>query len=217
MIRDIDLNEVSDGKLYRENDMVKAGCDGCKGCSQCCREMGDSILLDPLDIHRMKNGLSVSFENLMEGPVGLRVVDGLILPFLKMTGKEESCAFLNDTGRCTIHDFRPGFCRLFPLGRYYEGEDFRYFLQIHECAKKNRTKVKVKKWIDVPDFSMYEDFIRKWHAFQRNVQEKLDISGDEDLRKKVDMQILQDFYVNSFDPNDFYGDFYHRIDGFIDF
>ena len=30
--------------------------------------------------------------------------------------------FLDENGRCSIYAFRPGFCRLFPLGRYYVDE-----------------------------------------------------------------------------------------------
>lgn len=40
MKRNVNLEEISDGRLYDENDMVKAGCDDCKGCSACCRGMG---------------------------------------------------------------------------------------------------------------------------------------------------------------------------------
>ena len=50
MLREIDLSEISDGKLYTGNDMVKADCRGCAGCSSCCQGMGSSIILDPLDI-----------------------------------------------------------------------------------------------------------------------------------------------------------------------
>ena len=50
MLRDIDLNEISDGRLYTANDMVKADCMGCQGCASCCQGMGDSIVLDPYDI-----------------------------------------------------------------------------------------------------------------------------------------------------------------------
>ena len=57
MLRDIDLNKVSDGKLYGINDMAKTDCNGCKGCSSCCRGMGNSIVLDPLDAHRLSVGL----------------------------------------------------------------------------------------------------------------------------------------------------------------
>ena len=40
---------------------------------------------------------------------------------------------------------------------YYEAGDFSYFLQVHECSMKNRTKVKVSKWLDTPEISKYED------------------------------------------------------------
>ena len=43
MEREIDLKKISDGKLYTNKDMVKAGCGECQGCSDCCRGMGNSI------------------------------------------------------------------------------------------------------------------------------------------------------------------------------
>ena len=43
MLRNIDLKEISDGRLYDANDMVKAGSDDCSGCWDCCQGMGDSI------------------------------------------------------------------------------------------------------------------------------------------------------------------------------
>lgn len=42
MDREIDLKDISDGKFYGINDMVKADCQGCEGCSACCRGMGNS-------------------------------------------------------------------------------------------------------------------------------------------------------------------------------
>ena len=151
MKREVDLQEISDGKLYGLNDMVKADCGDCQGCSACCRGMGNSILLDPLDICRLSVNLNRTFEELLEDKIELNIVDGMILPNLRMSGEAEQCSFLDDNGRCTIHSFRPGICRIFPLGRYYENQGFQYFLQIHECKKDNRTKVKVRKWIDTPD------------------------------------------------------------------
>ena len=56
MKRDIDINEISDGKFYGPNDMVKADCGDCKGCSACCQGMGESIVLDPYDIYRLTTG-----------------------------------------------------------------------------------------------------------------------------------------------------------------
>ena len=47
------LEEISDGKRYGLNDMVRAACNDCAGCSSCCEDMGESILLDPLDIEKV--------------------------------------------------------------------------------------------------------------------------------------------------------------------
>lgn len=215
MLREIDLNEISDGKLYSVNDLVKAGCNDCVGCSACCRGMGDSIILDPLDIHNLTVGLCKTFEDLMEGgSIALRVVDGLILPHLNMIGAEEKCSFLNEEGRCKIHSFRPGFCRLFPLGRVYDEEGFRYFLQVNECTYKNRTKVKVKKWIDVPEIGKYEQFVIDWHFFQKEWQEELNSCEDLEARKQVSMLILREFYQKSYGKKDFYEEFGERLKAF---
>ena len=65
MLREIDLAEVSDGKLYTNNDMAKTDCGGCMGCSDCCRGMGSSIILDPYDMYRLSTGLQMNFEELL--------------------------------------------------------------------------------------------------------------------------------------------------------
>lgn len=36
MRREQTLEEISDGKLYDSNDMVKADCHDCEGCCDCC-------------------------------------------------------------------------------------------------------------------------------------------------------------------------------------
>lgn len=214
MIRDWNLEEMSDGKRYRLTDMVKADCDGCKGCSACCRGMGHSIVLDPYDCHRLVQGLQLRFEAMLEQYIELNIVDGVILPNLKMNTQREGepCAFLNEQGRCSIHPYRPGICRIFPLGRIYEERDFSYILQIHECARENKAKVKVNKWIDTPNVKENQKFICDWHFFLKDVQAYLLKKEDEALIKKVTMQILQTFYMEPFHAEeDFYPQFYARL------
>lgn len=212
MLREIDFDQVSDGKFYRVNDMVKADCGGCKDCSSCCRGMGDSIVLDPLDLHRICTGLGKSFEELLSLHLELGVVDGIILPHLKMNEPEESCSFLNQEGRCSIHPLRPGICRIFPLGRRYDGDSFQYFLQIHECPKPNKTKVKIRKWIDTPDVSRYEQYISDWHYYLKKLQNQaMEAHGPETV-KALSMQVLQQFYVLPYKTEqDFYQQFYERL------
>ena len=214
MLRECNLDEISDGKKYSINDMVKADCDDCKGCSACCHGMGSSIVLDPLDVHRLMSHFHTRFEVLLEDKIELNIVDGVILPNLKMNmqAEGEPCVFLDAEGRCSIHEDRPGICRIFPLGRVYEDNSFSYILQIHECQKENRSKVKVSKWIDTPDLKKNQQFITDWHYFLKAAQARLAAGGEEELIKRIAMQILQYFYIEPYHTDcDFYEQFDKRL------
>ena len=187
MKRNVSLEEISDGKLYTSNDMVKADCGDCEGCSACCHGMGESIVLDPLDIYRLTTNLEMTFEQLLSQYVELNVVDGIILPNLKMAGSNEACGFLDRNGRCSIHAHRPGICRLFPLGRYYEDGGFQYFLQTHECKKENRTKVKVKKWIDTPNVALYK---------AQNIRQEVEGVFQHIIQKEIPIKDVQLVILN---------------------
>ena len=181
--------------------------------------MGNSIILDPLDVSRLTKETGKSFEALLADTIELNVVDGLILPNIKMVNG--TCTFLNAEGRCGIHAARPGFCRLFPLGRYYEDGGFKYFLQIHECDRAGKVKVKVSKWIDTPDLPRYTEYINEWHDFQKQVQEtfariRMQDGAEEskDARiKQMCMYILNIMYVARYEENrDFYEQFEMRLE-----
>lgn len=217
MEREIDLQEISDGKLYTSNDMVKIGCNDCAGCSECCRVVGDTIILDPYDLCQLMQVTGLDFEGLMQDKVELQVVDGLILPNLKIRADGQGCAFLSDEGRCTIHNHRPGFCRMFPMGRIYQEDGFQYFLQIHECSYPNKTKVKLKKWLGIPELSRYEAYINKWHAFQKSVQSVIKNAENEAIIKQLNMYLLNQFFVKKYKAasesvmSDFYEEFEVRL------
>lgn len=212
MRREVTLEEISDGKLYERNDMVKADCFDCAGCCDCCTGMGDTVILDPYDVYRLGEGLGKTMDELLAAYLELGVVDGNILPHLRMAGPEERCVFLNEAGRCSIHRLRPGFCRLFPLGRYYENGSFRYILQVHECKKERRGKVKVQKWIDTPDIRRYEQFVSDWHYFLLDVQEALYGAEDTELIKNLNLYVVHQFYRKPYETGrDFYEQFYQRL------
>lgn len=231
MIRDKSIEEIYDGKFYEINDLVKIDCGGCKGCSACCHGMGSSIVLDPLDVHRLATGLKTSVAALLQDhlevlpgtcdPVQcparleLNVVDGIILPNLKLSGEAEACTFLNTEGRCSVHRVRPGVCRLFPLGRYYDGSgDFTYIVQAGECPYPVKSKVKVKKWIDTPNYAQYHQFVLKWHDFLRKVQLMVSESEAEQANALC-IKILQVFYLQPYPENGFYKEFERRITPYV--
>ncbi len=212
MKRQVSFEEISDGKRYGADDMVRAGCGGCEGCSACCQGMGDSIVLDPLDVHRLVTGTGRSFQELLTDAIELSVIDGVILPHLRMSGAEESCVFLNDEGRCRVHAFRPGICRMFPLGRVWEGREFQYFLQVHECPKPGKTKVKVKTWIDTPQVKAYEAFVKQWHGFVKDLEAAVHSEPDPDFAKNMNLYMLNAFYMRPYGTVDFYDAFAERLE-----
>ena len=110
-----------------------------------------------------------------------------------------------------MHPIRPGICRLFPLGRYYSDGGFQYFLQTHECKNENRTKIKVKKWIDTPNLKQNDEFILAWHDFVCDIQNKVMQAADDSVFKKVNMFLLQQFYMEPYKGEDFYPQFQERL------
>lgn len=212
----VSLAEISDGRLYRDNDMVKADCHGCNGCFQCCTGMGASVLLDAYDVYRLQKGLGKGLPELLaEGLAELNVVDGVVLPNLKMTGRDKRCVFLSGEDRCAIHGIRPVVCRMFPLGRYYEDHDFRYFLQVKECLAPNRSKVKVSKWLDTPEPARNHAFLWQWHLLRDRLEEA--VAGEEDIdgAKRLNLLMLNVFFLEPYDTEaDFYGQFEARLADF---
>ena len=215
MKRNVDLKEISDGRLYSSGDMVRADCRDCEGCSECCRGMGSSIILDPMDVWRLQKGIKKGFQALLEeGKIELNMADGMILPNLKMDAEREVCPFLDGQGRCSIHDCRPGLCRLFPLGRYYEENGFRYFIQIHECRKQDRGKIKIKKWLGIPNLKAYENYILEWHGFLNQCEDALETLNEENVRI-LELYVLRRFFETAYmaaDENGFYEEFSARME-----
>lgn len=197
MIREVDINDISDGNRYHSNDMVKISCNDCNGCYKCCTDMGKSIILDPYDIYQLTIGLNVSFEELLAGDepvIELSLVDGLLLPNIVMDNDRNSCRMLSDTGRCTIHGFRPGFCRMFPLGRIYEDGKFSYFNQIYECDYPTKSKVKIKKWLGIDNLASYEKFCISWHDYLDEVRGAIKDANDTDMASKIMVGLINRFY-----------------------
>ena len=207
------LEEISDGKIYGLQDMVRAACNDCKGCHSCCEDMGDSIILDPLDVYLLQKNLGIPVQNLIEKKIELRMVDGLILPNMMMSGETNCCVFLNEEGRCSIHSFRPGICRLFPLGRIYDENRLSYFLQNQGCVKQNRSKVKVSKWLDTPELKCNQQYLVDWHDFRKQMEEVIEETEDEKTVKTISMFLLNTFFIQPYDVDaDFYEQFYKRLE-----
>ncbi len=208
----VNLEEISDGKLYTKNDLVKLGCNGCNGRASCCRFAEDTITLDPYDMYQLNTGEGLSFELLYSRQlIALAPVQGLLLPHLNFSKETESCPFLEADGLCRIHENRPGLCRLFPLARYFENDKLHYILQIHECPNPVTPKVKIKNWLGVPNLEQYETFLTTWHTLVTEIQQKIATATDNQTINTLTTVFLKLFFLTPYGKDeDFYTQFNQR-------
>lgn len=217
MYREVDLGSITDGKLYKSSDSANISSNGCVGCHECCTTVGDTILLDPLDIFNLSKALNKSFVDMIESEIELRLVDNVIIPNIMMQGQSLSCKMLDENGRCSVHQLRPGYCRLFPLGRLYDEDgDFSYIVQVHECPYPEKQPVKISDWLGITDLEIYEQYIKDWHRFIKNIGDFLETTDDESTHKTYSWLPVRAFFEKPYDlERDFYEQFYKRLAQFM--
>jgi Fe-S-cluster containining protein len=203
------LEEISDGKVYDVKDMVKADAGGCDGCSACCHGVGDLFSLSPYDIYMISINEKVTFEDLLNDKIELITEEKISLPHLKMYGDEDKCSFLNEEDRCSIHSSRPGVCRLFPLGRVYEDNDLKYFLQTGACTKPKLNKIKVKKWIGISNYKENKKFVLEWYKLIKALRFRLKFVRDEEELREINGYLIDVFYKTSASTDEEFYDYFH--------
>ena len=197
-------------RLYGPQDMVRISSSACAGCGACCRGMGDTIVLDPYDVWQLTYGLGKSFEELMGVNIDLHVEEGVILPHLMMRGDTQGCTFLGTDGRCMIHSHRPGICRLFPLGRQFDEEKTSYFIVPEGCVKGGLSKVRIDKWLGIPDLPAYENYKAQWHSLIRLLKARIAAEPSDEVRRNINLYFLRVFYMVPYEGVSSAGAFYRE-------
>ena len=198
-------------KFLNIHDMARIGCNDCKGCFSCCQGMGDSVVLTPYDVHVLSAKLQIPVDYLFQDWLTLSVIDGLIQPSMAMNREDEKCHALDEEGRCSIHAFRPSICRLFPLGRQYTENGIKYFVLEGACPAPVKTKVKISKWVERPEFKEHEQFLVEWHGFKKLCLAKLAENEKEDYHRQLMMYVLQLFFRKPYTEGVFYKEFSERL------
>lgn len=92
----------------------------CSACGACCKNVRDSIILEPLDAFRIvreyiKNGFAGTGDEVLDQIADLKELSrGFYLFVLKTVNDSGVCGMLKDN-RCTIYPARPRTCRLYPF------------------------------------------------------------------------------------------------------
>ena len=182
-------------RMYEHSEMARIASPDCKGCGRCCIDMGESVRLDPFDLHMLSVKTGKSFSGLLSADmIGLHAEDGIVLPHLSMGGTDSRCRFLSESMECSIHDCRPGLCRLFPLGREYTDGSFRYFIVEDACPRKTLSKVRISDWLGISDISRYTSFITSWHSFILRAKESAVKNRDGSYASALSSFIIKVFY-----------------------
>ncbi|MGL4363054.1 MAG: YkgJ family cysteine cluster protein [Cellulosilyticaceae bacterium] len=205
------LEGISDGKLYDYDDIVNADTRGCNGCYTCCHQIGDLVELTPFDVYEMTTYLNETFDMLCDKKIALQKNNKLMLPYLKMVGERQQCSFLNEKGRCSIHGQRPNICRLFPLGRVYENDNFKYFLQVGTCVMNDLSPIKVSDWIGIKDYDENKKFIIEWYKLLKALQFRLKFVYDEEERCQLNDYLIKTFYNLDVKENETFYEAFIRI------
>ncbi len=98
-----------------ESDQIQLSC-GTGGCSSTCCKASAPIILNPYEIAMICRGSGMLYEDLLD-IVETDRANGFPLVMLP---RNPACHFWSESG-CSIYAARPLACRLFPLGRLYDG------------------------------------------------------------------------------------------------
>ena len=210
-------------KLRAASEMARLPGKSCAGCGNCCRGMGDTIVLDPWDAAQLSEGLGRPFASMLEREVDLHAEEGLILPHLRMQEETDACAFLQTDGKCAVHPFRPGICRLFPLGRQFGEGQVRYFFPESECPSAGRVKTQISRWLEIPGgaagLKRYEAYKLQWHDFTARMKDILAAAAQEEAEegtdgservRQINVLFLQQIYMRPYSLESFYDSFEER-------
>lgn len=124
----MDYKDIENLNYLEPEDTFRFGCD-C--CGECCKTRGD-ILLNAYDVMRLQKSLGISFRELLVTYCELYIGNTSGLPIVRLR-TDARCPFLFHK-KCYVQDAKPAVCALFPLGRIYDGERVRYFLQDGSCG-----------------------------------------------------------------------------------
>ncbi|MGL5717014.1 MAG: YkgJ family cysteine cluster protein [Paraclostridium sp.] len=149
----------------------------CEACGKCCTGRGNehSIIMSPVDIFRLAKGLGFSTDYVLKKHTKFHMGPTSGMPMLTISNKEKFdgtsiCTFLKaKDGRrlCSVQEFKPGACALYPLGRIASDDKVYYMNQLDGCnnkSKKGTATHKVTDWVPNIDeteeaFKAHNDFI----------------------------------------------------------
>ncbi|MDE6261181.1 MAG: YkgJ family cysteine cluster protein [Oscillospiraceae bacterium] len=127
----------------------------CQLCGNCCRDLENQLMLEPLDAYHLarllrERGEVTSIDDVYTRYAHTDMLEGY-LPIYTMNteGPDHACVFLKD-GRCSVYEGRPHVCRIYPFS-VRPGQRGRVF-EFYRCVDQHAghfsgDRIQVKDWL----------------------------------------------------------------------
>lgn len=141
-------------------------CFQCRRCADCCRNLEDQLMLEPLDVYNLarclrEQGVVSSIDDVYSQFAHTEMLEGLLPIYMMNTeGADHACIFLED-GQCSVYECRPYVCRIYPFNVRpgQRGETFEFYRCIDQhAAHFSNGRVLVMDWLN-------ENFARESQEF----------------------------------------------------
>ena len=163
----------------------------CKRAAYCCDK--PMISITPFDIKVICNRLAISSSEFHQR-YSFFTADEFGIPRCFIQNKPH-CPFKIDN-TCTIYTSRPLRCRLYPVGRVFEGEDIFYVVSdVHCPGFESDKKWSIEEWVENQGVHEYDDVAIPWNRFLIKLK-------DQPLSEEQGKQFKEIFYYFDHTPQE---------------
>lgn len=173
--------QAKDEKIYELESMLRFRCGPGVACfNQCCRDV--NIFLGPYDILRLRLALGLTAQEVIEKYVKVLSSDRIIpLMLLKMNEENEKrCYFVTSEG-CSVYQYRPWACRMFPIDVTEDGKGFKAIIDDERClGLKEDFEQRVQDYLNeqgTPKYQVMDDLMGELVNHERFRQ--LDVDNEQ--------------------------------------
>lgn len=132
----------------------------CKKCGYCCDHT--FIQLYPFDVKNICGQLDITTKEFHQKYSLFKSIEGIPRCFLRNRLK---CPF-KENSQCTIYNFRPVRCRLFPLGRVFQENETIFVLPEEKCVGfETGKKQTIAEWLEQQEVTKSDPLTERWNKF----------------------------------------------------
>ncbi len=166
-------------KILNPTDTFTASCGDCQNC---CRNQGSfRFILSGFDIYRITKTIKMKPINFISNYCVMCYGDKTNLPFVYLKTRDDGSCCLFQKGKCKAKEDKPTACAMYPIGRYYDAVDDRfYYYRTEMCDRdENGDKWVLEDWLEVNGIFETEEISLAWcHALTNIVKETSRLDHD---------------------------------------